>query len=206
MRFIFLFSILLLSKITFSQVGIQFSMYKPTGLRGYIYKPGIITEIQYGGYLIEDKLFFSASFGYGRISPQRDTLNIAVYHSENILYEGYEVISKMNLYIFGINSQYRFLEPSSRKSTKGIWGGSPTIGLDVNVIVSEFNDIYQTPFTSGSTTNEQLSFIGITPKMGGVFNIGESINLYFGLGKTVSKSPDGIFNFWKPYTNLFYNF
>ena len=57
-----------------------------------------------------------------------------------------------------------------------------------------------------SNINQELKYVGLTPKLGGACNIGKSTTLFMGLAKTGSRSPDGVFNFWKPYLQLNYEF
>lgn len=202
-------------KIGIAQTGLtaQFSIFKPTGEAAYVYKPGGIAEIGFSSKFYSDRGFAYGSFGFGLANPIYDKMPSVEYYQEygltrvNFIEINY---LPLKVYMFSIGANYLLLSPpkKSRSKKSALFNGfNASVGVEANLIFLNISDeVYKNGMKVSSNINQELKYVGLTPKLGGVCNIGNNITAFLGLAKTGSKSSDGIFNFWKPYLQLNYEF
>ena len=218
MKYKFLLSIIsfVVSYYSISQntnLVIQTSLFKPTSELGFMYKPGPIFEIGFGYRSYSGRLYYTGSIGYGFAQPFRK-YNPAVGYTDESggvkVYFGTQTISRLGIYLFSIGVD-AFILPTPKKSrsnkSRGFGGFNATIGAEVNAIVLELDESTNIPVVGGSNnTNTNLVYPGFTPKIGGSFQYGTKLDFFYGLGKTMGKSPDGLVGFWRPYLKVAYSF
>jgi hypothetical protein len=211
---LFLFSLLLV-KSTFSQNSnliFQFSLYKPTSEYGYMYKPGAIFELGYGTKSYSGRFYYTGSIGYGFAQPFNKIIPAIGFTDESGIgkvYLGTQTISRLGIYLFTIGADCFLIKQSKKSRSKksiGFGGFNAFIGCDVNAIVLELDESTDIPIVGGSNnTNTNMFYPGFTPKIGGSFQYGGNFEIFYGLGKTMGKSPDGQVGFWKPFIKFAYS-
>ena len=216
MRKLFSFIILTFSMHTaIGQMGItsQISLFKPTGEVAYIYKPGGIAEIGFSNSILRKRGIAYGNLGFGFANPIYDKVPSVEYFQEyGITRVEFNEIRylPLKIYTVSIGANYLLFPPPKKSRSKKsalLSGFNATVGLEVNMIFVNISDeVYKNGMQVSSNINQELKYVGLTPKLGGACNIGKSTTLFMGLAKTGSRSPDGVFNFWKPYLQLNYEF
>ncbi|MFA6923378.1 MAG: hypothetical protein WC223_03900 [Bacteroidales bacterium] len=181
-----------------SQIGLQLSYIKPSGLYGYYFKPSLGTELFYKFHDYEEKFNMGLSLGFYKPKPRLDTFpdyNIQYSNGTYTLLPGYMIYKNYFFISIGIISEYKFLDTKL----------TPLVGLDVNVNMHNFDyENYIETAKDIGYSGEQVE-IAIVPRIGIKYELEKTWVFSAGIGKSMGYvSNNSKQSYWKPYISVCY--
>ena len=179
-----------------SQIDIIASLMKPSGMFGYVFKPGFGLEFRRNpddGNRIRSGL----TGGVFLAKPRQEVFNTYTVEVANTttIYSNPVVYSHFYVLMFGGFTEYKIFEKDF----------SPFVGIDGNINYVSYR-LAKANNTYEYTTNDDV-YLGIQPRVGISYKLSDNIILMAGFGKSMNINKNFMaFAHWKTYMCVEYSF
>lgn len=171
-KFFLIFTLIFCSSGAFSQYGINFYNFRPTGDLGFVMKPTVSLELSYGQNFEdeEDRFRLGISITYLHLTPRMDVFPVYAYLSDGTgvhIVPGTESYQKFNMAFFAFGPEFALLY----KEKYDVFLGIDAIGgATSEKYESDYTGVKSSSYDGGS------AFVGLRFKVGAEYFISDKLH------------------------------